>query len=124
MTPEGNPVRGRRVRAPKDATMRYLLGELPEAQADALEREYFASDELFERLGAAETDLLDEYVRGELTGPERDAFEQRLNASASLRSRLESATGIAAGLDGIERGRRRSLPRWVLPLAAAAAVLL
>jgi anti-sigma factor RsiW len=111
-------------RSHKDDTMRYLLGDLPEEQANALETQYFADDEFFERLGAGETDLLDEYVRGELTASEREAFEQRLNASASLRARLASARAFAAGLDGAVASPRPAARSRILPLAVAAAVLL
>jgi hypothetical protein len=110
--------------SPRDDTMRYLLGDLPEEQAKALEQEYFADDELFERLGAGETDLLDEYVRGELTPAESEAFEQRLSVSASLRGRLEAARTLARGFDRTEVSVAPPVRRWLLPLAAAAAALL
>lgn len=109
--------------APKDDKMQYLLGELPEEQANALEKEYFADDALFESLGAAETDLLDEYVRGELSASEREAFERRLSASPSLGARVAHARALSAGLEGGDRFAR-STRRWALPLVAAAAVLL
>jgi hypothetical protein len=111
-------------RSHKDDTMRYLLGDLPEEQANALEKEYFTDDELFERLGAGETDLLDEYVRGELTPAEKEAFEQRLSVSASLRGRLEAARTLARGFDRAEAPVAPPVRRWLLPLAAAAAALL
>jgi anti-sigma factor RsiW len=72
----------------------YLLGRLPEAESQDLEERYFRDSELFERLTALETDLLDEYVRGDLPAEDREAFERRLEQSSLLRSRLESAVAI------------------------------
>ncbi len=114
-----------RVELPQEVHRRYLLGQLSQGEAEALEREYFADDELFERILAAETDLLDEYTRGELAEPEREAFEKRLLSSSSLRRRLETATAFQGSFGdrpaaGLDRAGGRS--RWV-PVLAAAAVL-
>ena len=76
----------------------YLLGRLSDEDAQALEERYFQDSDLFERLRALETDLLDEYARGELAGPDRSDFERRLESSPLLRSRLESAVAIQRGL--------------------------
>ena len=110
---------------PRDTEARYLLGGLPDEEAFALETEYFADDALFERLCAAETDLLDEYVRGELMGAERAVFEERVTGSPSLRARFESARALSRGPERSESRTGPAAPRkWALPAAAAAAVLL
>jgi len=54
--------------------MRYLLGDLSEEERDQLEREYIASDELFEQCLTTEDDLIDAYLDGELTPKQRDQF--------------------------------------------------
>src|SRR6185503_4369980 len=53
-------------------------------------------DETFyERLLAAEGDLMDAYVRGELPAPERVQFEKSFFSSARRRERVEFARGLA-----------------------------
>lgn len=113
------------MKPPRNGEARYLLGELSQEEASALESGYFSDDELFERLCAMETDLLDEYVRGELTDTERAVFEERLSGSPSLRARLESAKALSRGLEWSEPRTRPAAPRkWALPAAAAAVLLL
>jgi hypothetical protein len=111
----------------------YLLGRLSDEDAQALEERYFRDPDLFERLTALETDLLDEYARGELAGQDRSDFERRLEISPLLRSRLESAVTIQRDLASAsaaaapppvaERPERLGLA-WLAGLAAAAAVAL
>jgi hypothetical protein len=116
----------------------YLLGRLSDEDAQALEERYFRDSDLFERLRALETDLLDDYARGELAGQDRSDFERRLESSPLLRSRLESAVAIqrafALGSADAEAAppagqHQRPLPRrpglaWLAGLGAAAAVVL
>ena len=46
----------------------YLLGSLPEAEAERLDQLSFTDDEFSAVLEAAEKDLVDAYVQGELRG--------------------------------------------------------
>ena len=57
---------------------RYLVGDLTEEEKRAIEEQYFTDDEAFERLLAAEDDVVDEYVRGSLSPDERQRAAQRL----------------------------------------------
>lgn len=66
----------------------YLLGELPEEQQSELEQRYFAEDELFERLLAAEDELIDRYARGESSDEERQRIETYFLRSPARRKRL------------------------------------
>lgn len=112
-------------RSPRDGRERYLLGQLSDAEAEELEKRYFADDALFAELEAVETDLLDEYVRGELDSEERAAFEGLLATSPSLKSRVASASSLHRVLDSREAASpSTSRPRNPLPTLAAAAVLL
>ncbi len=78
-----------------DDTLRhYLLGTLPEEQAEALEDDYFASRETLERVRAAEDDLLDDYVAERLTPAERERFEQRFGQTERQRERLLAARAL------------------------------
>jgi hypothetical protein len=111
----------------------YLLGELPEQEADLLERRLLAEDELFELSEAVEADLLAACARGELAPAERERVQQRLASSPRGRERLALAHALntLAGSPGhaaapvVPFQRRAAAPvrpafRW----AALAAALL
>jgi hypothetical protein len=85
----------------------YLLGELPEEEAERLEQRLLAEDELFELSEAVEADLIAAYDRGELTEEERERVLWRLAASPSGRERLALARALNT-LAG--RGRQQVLP--------------
>ena len=113
---------------PDDAAIRgYLLGRLPEADADALEEAYFGRPDILERIRGVEDDLLDDYVAGRLEPAEVHALESRYLASAPLRERvaaaraLHRATAVRRGT-AVRTGPRPA--RWQLPLALAASVVL
>jgi hypothetical protein len=83
--------------------IRYLLGELSEAEQARLEERLFADDEYFEQLAAVEYDLIDEYVRGELAPHEQARFENhflvvpgRRHRVALARSVLQTVSELAA----------------------------
>ena len=111
-----------------DATLRgYLLGLLPEAEAEALEEAYFARPEVLERVRGVEDDLLDDYAAGRLAPGEKAAFETRYLASAPLRQRVVAARA----LHGAATARRRTSARvpagpvkWTIPVGIAAGLLL
>jgi hypothetical protein len=107
---------------------RYLLGLLPEAEAEALEEEYFARPEALERIRGVEDDLLDDYAAGRLGPDEKRSFESRYLASQPLRDRVLAARALhtaavkeAAPTSRLSVGR---LTRWAWPLALAAGLLL
>jgi hypothetical protein len=91
----------------------YLLGDLPEEEAERLEGRLLAEDDLFELSEAVEADLLAACDRGELTVPERERVLQRLASSPSGRERL----ALARALNALA-GRA---PAAVLPFARRAA---
>jgi hypothetical protein len=72
----------------------YLLAELPDEEADRLERRLLADDELFELAEAVEADLLAACDRGELAPAERERVLQRLAASPRGRERLALARSL------------------------------
>jgi len=55
---------------------RYLLGELPDSERELVEEQFFADDQFFAEVEAAEMALIDRYVRNEMSAEERDALEQ------------------------------------------------
>lgn len=81
-------------RSDEELVRSYLLGELPEEEADRTEGRLLAEDELFELAEAVEGDLLAAADRGELTPAEKARVEQRLAASPEGRQRLALARSL------------------------------
>jgi len=76
--------------------VRYLLGDLTEAEQAEIEDRAFAEPQVLETILAVEADLIDAYVHGELRGAERRQFEQRFMASAERRRKVEFAKALAS----------------------------
>ena len=75
---------------------RFLLGGGTEAERERLEAEFFADDDAFQQMIAAEDDLIDAYARGELIDSERRQFEQRFMNSSAGRERVCFARAFVA----------------------------
>lgn len=105
------------------AYRRYLLGLMPEAEAEALEETYFARPEVLERVRGVEDDLLDDYAASRLEPAERAAFERRYLASGPLRERVAAARALRLAATQ-RRTSRVAAPRWRIPLGLAAGLLL
>jgi len=82
-------------RTDEELLVRYLLGNLSEAEEVAIEDRAFADPEFLAALDAAEADLIDSYVRGELSTSEHAPFENRFLSSASRRNKVEFARALA-----------------------------
>ena len=101
---------------------RYLLGGLSEEERERLQAEYLRDPELFDRLVAAEEDLIDAYVRGELGEDDRNRFEERFGKTPAQKQRLHVARMLqTAASPHAAASSRARLKRW---LPAAAAVVL
>jgi anti-sigma factor RsiW len=72
----------------------YLLGEVSEQQRTEIEERFFANDDFFERVQAAEDDLIDEYVNGELTERERLLFEKNFAITPQRKQRIEFSRSL------------------------------
>jgi hypothetical protein len=96
--------------------IRYLLGTLPEQEADALASEMFTSDETFSAMEDAENALVEAYLDDELSADDRRRCEELFQASSHLHERLELERSLR-GLKDARPARRPALP-W-LPWAAA-----
>ena len=109
------------------ALKRYLLGLLPDVEAEALEDAYLADPEVWERLRAVEEDLLDDYAAGRLAPPESGVVEIRYRASPPLRERLVAARALRQAIEaGISRPATptaTAAKRWGMPLALAAGLI-
>lgn len=86
---------------PTDAiTMtQYLLGQLPEAERDVCEQEWFVDKAKYAQLCEAENTLIDEYVRGSLRAEDRVLFEQHFLTIPARLKRLKIAEALVKELD-------------------------
>jgi hypothetical protein len=90
---------------------KYILGELPESEAERIEIRYFADGQTVDEVWAAFGDLAEEQLSGALPESEARRFEQRLRTSPALRAMFENemalrdyATRITAGLSPQAKG--------------------
>jgi anti-sigma factor RsiW len=81
--------------APEATLIRYLLGELPPAERDAFEDNYFEISDLREQVDAMEDELIDSYVRGDLTPTQRQHFERWFLLSPERQEKLKFARALA-----------------------------
>jgi len=115
----------------------YLLGQLDEDAAAALEARYFADPVLADDIREAETELVDAYVAGALDAGTHTAFEahylaspvhrDRVATARALESRLAAAAAAsAAAVVNLDMARRRrpAPPAFYGWLALAAALLI
>lgn len=75
---------------------RYLLGALPEQQAERLHELSFTDEELAVRLDALENDLVDGYVRGELSPEDLSQFKTFYLSSSGRQQKVAFAAGLLA----------------------------
>lgn len=72
----------------------YLLGELPEAEAERLDELSIADGEFVDTLRSAENDLVDAYAQEELSSASRAQFESHYLASPRRRERANLARAL------------------------------
>jgi hypothetical protein len=120
----------------------YLLGSLPEKEAERLDELSITDDDFAVRLNAAENDLVDAYVRGELAGetaqrfrsfylssPKRQekvrfaeillAHERRAAVAATKPDTAEESIRVQLGeIPKRPRGFFRLIPQWGFATAA------
>ena len=119
----------------------YLLGSLPQDDAERFDELSVTSDEFVEALEAAEVDLVDAYLNGELSPEKRLLFEQNYKRTETGRGKIRFADTLqrfgreglserAVRVDHASSERSQGLMaflgqylRWGLAAAAAAAVV-
>lgn len=117
-----------------DRLIDYLLGSLPEDEAECLEEQVITDDLLASRLRGLEDDLVDAYVSGSLTGQTLRRFETFYLASPRRREKVAFARRLVAAIDG-PRDTAAAVPpptaagrgvpaRWFRWSSTAAAALL
>jgi hypothetical protein len=77
----------------------YLLGALPEAEAESFDELSFAEEEFVDALNAAEKDLVDAYVQGDLAGAELERFKSYYLASPLRREKVKFAQAFKVMTD-------------------------
>jgi len=107
--------------------LRYLLGELPEHEAEPLDERSITDDTFARRLREIENDLVDRYARGEPLVVQR--LSQRLHQSAHLRDKAQFATALYRATNApqpapVTLPMNSASRRWLQGLTAAALVLL
>jgi hypothetical protein len=106
---------------------RYLLGLLPQPEAEALEEEYLSHQDVLERVRGVEDDLLDDHAAGRLGPDEKRAFESAYLGSPRLRDRVLAAralrlAAVAGGVPTVRVAVARPR-RWAHHLAIAASLV-
>jgi hypothetical protein len=76
--------------------VRYLLGTLPEEEAERLDGLSIADDAFAWQLNAVEDDLVDGYLRGELSGDELARFKKSYLSSPKRLQKLEFAQALSS----------------------------
>ena len=102
-----------------DLLKRFLLGAVPEEQAERLDELSISDDHVATRLQDVENDLVDAFVRGELSGETEQRFKAQYLSTPERRNRIAVAEALLA--------RQRSgtrVRRGLAPWAIAASVLL
>lgn len=74
--------------------IRYLLGTLPEEEAERLDELSIADDAFAWRLSAVENDLVDAYVQGELSGDDLAQFKKSYLSSPKRLQKLDFAGAL------------------------------
>jgi hypothetical protein len=78
---------------------RYLLGLLPDEEAERLDEASIADDEVAARLRVVEDDLVDAYVSGTLAGELLERFESHYLASPRRRQNVQFARSFMRTID-------------------------
>ena len=121
--------------APDDQLLvRYLVGSLPDDEAERLDELSITDDQFASRLSAVENDLVDAFVKGELTGDTLSRFRTGYLSAPANREKVRFAETLLTYQRRAEpapahaaAGRHRfppgfGLPRWGLAAAALLAL--
>ncbi|MFN0111635.1 MAG: anti-sigma factor family protein [Blastocatellia bacterium] len=101
----------------------YLLGELPAAEQDRLEEEYFCNNEVFTALLNAKDQLISDYLDGKLTDADRQRFERHFLTLSGRRREVELASFLRPGPKPQVKIARLIIERWALLRQAVSRVV-
>lgn len=77
--------------------MRYLLGDVPEAEASVFELRYFSDPAVLVLLHGAEAELIEAYLSADLDREQLRLFEERFLTAPGRRQRVEIARSLRRG---------------------------
>ena len=109
-----------------DSTLtRYVLGDLPPKDMEALDERSIVDADFAEQVRAAEHDLADTYARGELSADDRARWERGPGASQAGQQQVRIARALQrreAAPRPVPSRTATFTPRWALAAAAIIAV--
>ena len=91
------------------AIRKYLLGDLPELDAERIEKLYFASGQAVDEVWAAFGEMAEGRLSGALPEGEARQFEQKLRSSPALREMFENEKALRDYAAGITTGDSRQI---------------
>ncbi|NOT64230.1 MAG: hypothetical protein HOP19_28780 [Acidobacteria bacterium] len=111
--------------SPDREIIRYLLGEMAEAEQDAFEARYFRDDALFAQVALLREELADRYVRRQLSAAEKESYEKHLLHTPAHHEELAFAETLRQVLAESTAPQPQrfwlmrpvTLPRWSLAVA-------
>ena len=109
--------------------IQYLLGSLPEKEAERMDELAVADDNFFWRVRSVENDLVDQYVKGELSADKLERFRTHYLSSPLRRENVKFAQTLGRALEQSPETRRSwfafpvVIPRWAFAASAALALL-
>jgi hypothetical protein len=92
----------------------YLLGLSSQIERERIESDYFADVDTFQKMLAAEDDLIDSYARGELTVEERLRFEKKFLTSAQGINKVKFARAFAGAVSEPGPVQSATPPAWLV----------
>jgi hypothetical protein len=95
--------------------IRYLLGTLPEEEAERLDELSIADDAFAWRLSAVENDLVDGYVRGELSSDDLARFKKSYLSSPKRLQKLEFAEALGSFGAKVATAAAPAVPATTVP---------
>ncbi len=109
----------------------WLVGRFPEPEVERLEELFASDDSAFELVAPCEEEVIRDYFAGALTPQDRATFEAKWLSSPVLRKKLQVGAALnALSLEAASRrtatpasSKRRSVPFWIMPVAAALSIL-
>jgi hypothetical protein len=93
---------------------RYLLGVLPDAEAEQLEQRCAGDEARFEEIQEIEDELIDDYASGALAGQDRTRFEEYFLCSPERREKLRFALTITEHAVGWKKQIQAGTPPLTL----------
>ncbi|MBI3650663.1 MAG: hypothetical protein HY231_06400 [Acidobacteria bacterium] len=85
----------------------FLLRQLPEAESAAIEAQFFADAESFERVCEVENQLVDRYVRGQLSHKEQGLFERHYLVTPARRQKVAFAKALVRATSQVQTAEAR-----------------